>query len=103
MVVKSNSIRKTCDSRVSVKIMETENITQQQPEQVKTQPKKDDRADFLEILKQSLKRAVFFIFLFSSAINILMLILPIYSLQVFDRVLSSGSIPTLTALPSSKT
>ncbi len=60
--------------------------------------KKDERADFLVILKESLRKAVFYILIFSSAINILMLMLPIYSLQVFDRVLSSGSIPTLTAL-----
>lgn len=80
--------------------MELENFTSEQPEQVtKPQPKKDDqRAEFLKILKESLKKAVMYIMLFSSAINILMLFLPLYSLQVFDRVLSSGSIPTLTAL-----
>jgi PrtD family type I secretion system ABC transporter len=60
--------------------------------------KKSDKADYLSVLKESLKTSVFYIFLFSAAINILMLMLPIYSLQVFDRVLSSGSIPTLTAL-----
>jgi len=63
----------------------------------KTQAKKD-KADFLKILKESLRQSVFYIFMFSAIINILSLVLPLYSLQVFDRVLSSGSIPTLTAL-----
>lgn len=57
-----------------------------------------ERADFLKVLKDSLKKSIFYILIFSSIINILMIILPLYSLQVFDRVLSSGSVPTLTAL-----
>lgn len=36
--------------------------------------------------------------LFSAAINLLMLTGPIYMLQVYDRVLGSGSVPTLVAL-----
>lgn len=36
--------------------------------------------------------------LFSAAINILMLTGPLYMLQIYDRVLSSGSIPTLMGL-----
>ena len=35
---------------------------------------------------------------FSAAINILMLVPVIYMLQVYDRVMSSGSLPTLTML-----
>ena len=57
-----------------------------------------DQAEFLKVLKESLKKAVLYIFIFSAIINLLTLALPIYSLQVFDRVLSSGSIPTLTSL-----
>jgi ABC-type protease/lipase transport system fused ATPase/permease subunit len=34
----------------------------------------------------------------SFAINILMLTGPLFMLQVYDRVLASGSVPTLTAL-----
>jgi PrtD family type I secretion system ABC transporter len=36
--------------------------------------------------------------LFSGVINILMLAAPLYMLQVYDRVLASGSVPTLVAL-----
>jgi PrtD family type I secretion system ABC transporter len=57
-----------------------------------------EKSDFLKLLKESLKKGIFYILIFSSIINLLMLMLPLYSLQVFDRVLSSGSIPTLTAL-----
>ena len=50
------------------------------------------------LLKQTLqacRRSFFYAFLFSFFINILMLAMPIYSLQVLDRVLSSFSIETL--------
>jgi len=36
--------------------------------------------------------------LFSAAINILMLTGPLYMLQIYDRVLASGSVPTLMGL-----
>ncbi|MGF1685448.1 type I secretion system permease/ATPase [Photobacterium japonica] len=44
------------------------------------------------------KRDILFVALFSLAINFLVLSLPIYSLQLFDRVLGSGSLDTLLAL-----
>ena len=44
------------------------------------------------------KKILWFMFWFSSAINLLVLFLPIYTSQVLDRVLSSGSISTLTML-----
>ena len=53
------------------------------------------------LLYQSLdqcKRILWFIFWFSSAINLLVLFLPIYTSQVLDRVLSSSSISTLVML-----
>lgn len=56
------------------------------------------KENYLITLKGALKAAVFYIFLFSASINLIMLILPIYSLQVFDRVMSSGSVETLVAL-----
>ena len=42
--------------------------------------------------------AIFSIFVFSCLTNILMLTGPIFMMQVYDRVLSSGSVPTLVAL-----
>ena len=41
---------------------------------------------------------LFSIFAFSCVVNILMLTGPLFMLQVYDRVLSSGSVPTLLAL-----
>ncbi|WP_238984752.1 type I secretion system permease/ATPase [Ectothiorhodospira haloalkaliphila] len=52
-------------------------------------------------LRQSmshLKQAFVSVAVFSFFINILMLVPPIFMLQMFDRVLSSGSIPTLVML-----
>ena len=45
-----------------------------------------------------IKRILLFVGLFSFCINVLMLVGPIYMLQVYDRVLSSGSLPTLLFL-----
>ncbi|MBC7004213.1 type I secretion system permease/ATPase [Photobacterium sp. BZF1] len=44
------------------------------------------------------KKDLYFVALFSLAINFLVLTLPVYSLQLFDRVLSSASVDTLMAL-----
>jgi PrtD family type I secretion system ABC transporter len=44
------------------------------------------------------RRALNATFLFSAVINILMMAGPLFMLQVYDRVLSSGSFPTLIAL-----
>ena len=46
----------------------------------------------------SMKRAFAYVFLFSFAVNVLSLLMPIYSLQVFDRVFTSRSYETLMAL-----
>ena len=56
------------------------------------------KENYLITLKKALKASFVYIFLFSAAINLIMLILPIYSLQVFDRVMSSGSVETLLSL-----
>ena len=45
-----------------------------------------------------LRRSFFQAGLFSAAINILMLTGPLYMLQIYDRVLASGSVPTLMGL-----
>ncbi len=44
------------------------------------------------------RRTLVIVGLFSAIINVLMLTGPIYMLQIYDRVLSSGSIPTLQGL-----
>ena len=44
------------------------------------------------------RRAIWSVVFFSGAMNVLMLVGPIYMLQVYDRVLTSRSIPTLAAL-----
>lgn len=46
----------------------------------------------------SLRRTLVTVGLFSAAVNILMLTGPMFMLQVYDRVLSSGSVPTLIGL-----
>jgi ATP-binding cassette subfamily C protein len=44
------------------------------------------------------RRAFLWVVVFSIVINSLLLILPFYSIQVFDRVITSGSVETLIAL-----
>ena len=44
------------------------------------------------------RRNLFFISVFSIFFNLLMLVLPLFSIQVFDRVLTSRSIETLITL-----
>ena len=44
------------------------------------------------------RKAVWSVVVFSGAMNLLMLVGPIYMLQVYDRVLTSRSVPTLAAL-----
>ena len=46
----------------------------------------------------NIKSALLYVFLFSLAINLLMLVSPLYMLQVYDRVLVSGSHATLLFL-----
>jgi len=47
---------------------------------------------------QGLRKTFVLVGLFSAVINLLMLTGPIYMLQVYDRVLSSGSVATLVGL-----
>src|SRR5580765_5326320 len=44
------------------------------------------------------RSALVWVIIFSVAINSLLLILPFYSIEVFDRVINSGSIETLIGL-----
>lgn len=44
------------------------------------------------------RQALLWVIVFSVAINLLLLILPFYSIQVFDRVITSGSVETLIGL-----
>ena len=48
----------------------------------------------------STRRAMLYIFVFSFAVNILSLLQPLYSMQVFDRVFTTRSLDTLLALTS---
>lgn len=52
----------------------------------------------MESFKDKKKNVFFYIGLFSVVINLLMLVLPVYSLQLFSRVLSSRSVETLLFL-----
>jgi ATP-binding cassette subfamily C protein len=44
------------------------------------------------------RRAFWSVAVFSGVVNLLMLAGPLYMLQIYDRVLSSRSVPTLVAL-----
>ncbi len=46
----------------------------------------------------SMRRAFWFVFFFSFAVNVLSLLMPIYSMQVFDRVFTTKSYNTLIGL-----
>ncbi len=59
---------------------------------------KREEPNFIEEAVGSCKKAFWLILLFSGAINIMMLVLPIYSMQTLDRVISSGSYETLFML-----
>lgn len=54
--------------------------------------------NFLQKTIETSKKSFLYVFIFSAAINFLMLALPIYTLQVLDRVVSSASIETLVML-----
>ena len=47
---------------------------------------------------QELRRSFTRAGLFSAAVNVLMLTGPLYMLQIYDRVMASGSVPTLVGL-----
>lgn len=57
-----------------------------------------DKNDPLGDILRNARRALLFAFLFSFFLNFLTMLLPIYSLQVLDRVLSSHSYETLMVL-----
>lgn len=59
---------------------------------------KELKESLLYTCLEKCKSAFWFIFWFSSGINFLVLFLPLYTSQVLDRVISSGSVPTLVML-----
>ena len=54
----------------------------------------------LEELTRGFRGIVLFLFLISGVINILALSGSLYMMQIYDRALTSGSIPTLLVLSS---
>ncbi|MEL6829198.1 MAG: type I secretion system permease/ATPase [Pseudomonadota bacterium] len=58
---------------------------------------KHEKTPFIRA-RSHLKRTLFGVGVFSFFLNLLMLTGPIYMLQVYDRVITSGSLPTLGAL-----
>ncbi len=52
----------------------------------------------LATARQAVKQQLWLLAAFSFGINILLFVLPLYSLQIYDRVLTSGSLPTLATL-----
>ena len=61
------------------------------------QAKKSARSELYEALK-AVRHHFFYAGAFSAAVNILMLVPVIYMLQVYDRVIASGSLSTLSML-----
>ena len=57
-----------------------------------------DISKFIQKITENFKKALTYVGIFSFFINALMLVLPIYMLQIFDRVLSSFSSDTLIYL-----
>ncbi|OWZ24875.1 type I secretion system permease/ATPase [Wolbachia endosymbiont of Wuchereria bancrofti] len=66
--------------------------------EITTSIKKELKQSTLYVCLGKCKSAFWFIFWFSSGINLLMLFLPLYTSQVLDRVISSESVSTLTML-----
>ncbi|MEO1660451.1 MAG: type I secretion system permease/ATPase [Pseudomonadota bacterium] len=60
--------------------------------------KRDLEKSPLDAVLRSARTGFFAVLIFSCAVNLLMLTGPLFMLQVYDRVLTSGSIPTLFAL-----
>ena len=60
-------------------------------------PAKPGAASYPAAIRR-IRSAIVLAALFSAAVNLLMLTGPLYMLQVYDRVLASGSVPTLQAL-----
>ena len=58
---------------------------------------REARAELINVRKRS-RRLYWFVAIFSSFVNALMLTGPLYMLNVYDRVLGSRSLETLVAL-----
>ena len=69
----------------------------EQPATASSAPRIDSGSELTEALAAS-RQAFIAAGVFSCVINILMLAGPLFMLQVYDRVMTSGSIPTLVAL-----
>ena len=67
--------------------------------QVSTKPEMPG-ADELKAITRASRGTLISAWIFSCLVNILMLTGPLFMLQIYDRVLTSGSVPTLIALIS---
>lgn len=61
-------------------------------------PRPDAGADELKAVNAACRGALVSTVIFSCVVNVLMLIGPVFMMQVYDRVLTSQSVPTLVAL-----
>ncbi len=68
-----------------------------QPTRRHPAPRPKREKPFSEVMGE-IKRVLVFVAFFSFVINLLMLVGPMYMMQVYDRVLTSGSLPTLLFL-----
>ncbi|MAP96002.1 MAG: hypothetical protein CMK07_13730 [Ponticaulis sp.] len=66
--------------------------------EIPREPEKADEAPALSGVRKGMKRYFGLAFILSLAANILLLVSPLYMIQVYDRVLSSGSYSTLLSL-----
>jgi ATP-binding cassette subfamily C exporter for protease/lipase len=84
--------------KLELKSKNLEDLLHKAKSKLKTKELQDVEMNYLDVMNHALRGAVWYLFLFSAALNLAMLMLPIYTMEVFDRVVGSNSIETLVAL-----
>ncbi len=87
-----------CIQRVLCRTVTIGGLSMPNPNHSKTQSTPDTSKKFPSFARSYFSRILLSSFVFSIAINILMLAMPIYSLQVFSRAIPSGNYDTLAML-----